>query len=223
MEHISGIYKIENLINHKLYIGKSNNIESRWVHHKALLNKNRHINKPLQNAWNKYGEENFDFSVIHVCNDNSVLPMLEIYYISKYNSFVNNHGYNLTIGGEGCAGRIITEEFRQKVGDFHRGKIIPQEIRDLYSIKFSGSGNPFYGRKHSEETKKKISEDRISKNWSKGGKNIKAKKVICDGKLYDCAGDCADIYNIKSCTLRSWLRGDRPMPKRFQDIGLKFV
>jgi group I intron endonuclease len=218
-----GIYKIENLINHKIYVGKSHNIESRWVHHKGSLNNNRHINKPLQNAWNKYGENNFNFSIIHVCNDESVLPMLEIYYISKYNSFIKNNGYNLTIGGEGCAGRIITDEFRQKIGDFHRGKKLSQKQVDYMKNNFIGSGNPFFGRKHTLETKKKISEDHIINGRSKGGNNPKAKKVTCDGEIYDCAGDCADFYNIKSCTLRSWLRGNRPMPKRFQDMGLKFV
>ena len=35
-----GIYKIENIINNKVYIGSSNNIERRWKEHKRLLNNN---------------------------------------------------------------------------------------------------------------------------------------------------------------------------------------
>jgi len=30
-----GIYKIENNINHKIYVGQSRNIERRWQKHKA--------------------------------------------------------------------------------------------------------------------------------------------------------------------------------------------
>ena len=218
-----GIYKIENVCNGKKYIGKSNNIESRWIHHKWLLNSNKHINKPLQNAWNKYGENNFEFSIIHTCNDDSVLPILEKYYISLYNSFIKNSGYNLTVGGDGCAGRIITDDFRKKIGDFHRGKKLSQKQVEYMKNNFVGSGNPFYGRSHKEETRKQISEHHLSSGCSKGGNNPRAKKVICDGIIYGCATDCGNSYGIKSCTIRSWLRGNRPMPERFQSLGLKYL
>ena len=83
---------IKNNINNKSYIGQSINIENRWTHHKSELNNNRHINDYLQNAWNKYGEDNFSFIVIEECKE-SELNEKEIYYINKYNSM--NNGYNL--------------------------------------------------------------------------------------------------------------------------------
>ena len=45
----SGIYKIENIINHKIYIGQSKDIETRWEHHKWELNNHKHSNNYLHN------------------------------------------------------------------------------------------------------------------------------------------------------------------------------
>ena len=63
---ICGIYKIENKINHKIYIGQSNDIETRWTHHKWELNNHKHSNNHLQKAWDKFGEENFIFEIVEL-------------------------------------------------------------------------------------------------------------------------------------------------------------
>lgn len=86
-----GIYKIENIINNKVYIGSSNNIERRWKEHKRLLNNNKHHSIKLQRAWNKYGSENFKFSVLEECEVDRLL-YLEQYYIDKFKSYFA--GYN---------------------------------------------------------------------------------------------------------------------------------
>jgi group I intron endonuclease len=104
-----GIYKIKNLVNEKVYIGQSVDIEKRWSTHKAELNNNHHHNIHLQNAWNKYGANNFEFSIVEECNIDQ-LNQCEIYWISNFNSFEN--GYNLTVGGGN------TEEFSKSVIQF---------------------------------------------------------------------------------------------------------
>lgn len=53
VHRISGIYKITNLVNNKVYIGQSVNIRKRWNQHVLELNKNIHPNIYLQSAWNK--------------------------------------------------------------------------------------------------------------------------------------------------------------------------
>ena len=63
MKNISGIYKITNNVNGKFYIGSSQNISRRWYDHKRELRIQKHHNKYLQRAWNKYGEENFSFEI----------------------------------------------------------------------------------------------------------------------------------------------------------------
>jgi len=221
-EIITGIYCIENIINHKKYIGQAQDMYSRWKNHIWKLNNNRHHNKYLQNSWNKYGENNFKFDIVEICNSEK-LNELEVYYIDKLNTYCKNNGYNLTFGGEGTIGHILSDEVKELIGSYHKGKIITQEHKDSLSKQFSGEGNPFYGIKHTDETKNIISEKRKELCLSKGGNNIKAKKVFCDGIIYDCAKDCADFHNIKSCTLRSWIRGDRLMPDKFKEMNLRYA
>lgn len=91
-----GIYKIQNLINGKVYIGQSVHIERRFREHKYSDKNNSLIHKAIK----KYGIENFSFEVIEEC-DYLLLDEREIYWISHYNSTNKEKGYNLTQGGQG--------------------------------------------------------------------------------------------------------------------------
>ena len=93
-----GIYCIENLINHKKYIGQSNNIEYRWKRHKYELNSGKHDNDYLQKSWDKYGQNNFSFYILELCDIES-LDEREVYYIDFYQTLNRDNGYNLTSGG----------------------------------------------------------------------------------------------------------------------------
>ena len=95
---LCGIYKIENLVNHKMYIGQSHKIKRRWSDHKKVLRKGKNKNHLLQDDWDIYGESNFVFEVLELCSDEE-LDEKEQYYIKKYNTFNSDQGYNLTNGG----------------------------------------------------------------------------------------------------------------------------
>ena len=110
-EKICGIYCIENLVNHKKYIGLSVNIYKRWGDHKYALNNQKHANPYLQRAWNKYGKENFKFWIVEACNQVN-LHDKEIYYIELYNTTNENYGYNCSCGGEITSTREDTLEKR---------------------------------------------------------------------------------------------------------------
>ena len=61
---VLGIYKIVNKVNGKYYVGSSNDIQLRWRKYKSDLNNQNHVNEHLQHSWNKYGSNNFEFSIV---------------------------------------------------------------------------------------------------------------------------------------------------------------
>lgn len=87
------IYQIKNLKNNKIYIGSSKNYEKRKYQHKYELNNEIHKNTHLQNAWKKYGEDAFEFSILEECEDLKQFER-EQYYLNKLNPFDEN-GYNV--------------------------------------------------------------------------------------------------------------------------------
>ena len=111
-EKVCGIYRIENLINHKSYIGQSIDIYERWVEHKWALNNQQHNNTHLVRSWYKYGPDNFEFTIIERCNEIE-LNDREIYWVDYYDAYYN--GYNQTKGGDGCLGKVWTEEEIEKI------------------------------------------------------------------------------------------------------------
>jgi len=96
LANVSGIYKITNMKNKKIYIGSSLYIRIRCIHHKNELNLNRHYNKHLQRAWNKYGEKNFKFSIVEkTTKRKTTLENRETFWIQKYKSNKGTKGYNV--------------------------------------------------------------------------------------------------------------------------------
>jgi len=92
------IYAIRNKINNKYYIGLTNNPRRRRNRHFTDLRCNRHDNKYLQQAFNKYGESAFEFIVLlEIECSREEISRIEQEYVMKYDSFRN--GYNLNAGG----------------------------------------------------------------------------------------------------------------------------
>lgn len=92
------IYKIENQINHKVYIGKTSysNPNKRWIEHQSDSKNPMRNHRALYRAINKYGIENFTFSILE---ETDYPEEREIDYIQEYNSY--HFGYNETLGGDG--------------------------------------------------------------------------------------------------------------------------
>lgn len=85
----SGIYKITNKINGKIYIGSAVNFNMRKNCHLSDLRLNKHHSPKLQNAFNKHKEHNFKFEVLELVEDKTQLIIREQHYIDilkpKYN------------------------------------------------------------------------------------------------------------------------------------------
>lgn len=142
-----GIYMIQNLVNFKIYIGQSVNIEDRWRQHRSELRGNDHDNKHLQRAWNKYKEDNFEFTVICECAE-SQLNTMEEYYIFELMTYDPDFGYNKTYGGGG--GRPTEETIMKNRESNKRAYSKPEVL-----AKIKGSNNGWYG-KHGKDNPQSI-------------------------------------------------------------------
>lgn len=87
------IYKIENLLNHHIYIGQSIDPQRRFREH---CTKNYHYISLVGEAIQKYGKENFSFEVLGWFEDYNEK---EKYFISYYDCIAPK-GYNIVEGGE---------------------------------------------------------------------------------------------------------------------------
>jgi group I intron endonuclease len=107
------IYKIINPTG-RVYIGKTINFKTRMNYYK---NSKSDSQKIISNSIKKYGWKNHIVEILEEC-DYNLLNELEIKYIEKEKSFrgINIFGMNLTLGGDGCFGRIDNEEIRKKRG-----------------------------------------------------------------------------------------------------------
>ena len=125
----SGIYCIENKQNGMKYIGKGKHVIKEMTRsHKGCYY--------IYNAIQKYGKDAFIYYVIEYCEIKKLIER-EQHYIKEWNTKVPN-GYNLTDGGDGAEGRILSAESREKMRIGHLGK------------------TPMLGKHHSDESKEKI-------------------------------------------------------------------
>lgn len=125
-----GIYKILNLKNGKAYYGSSLNLEKRLYEHERNLRLGQHENKHLQNAWNKYSEDNFIFEVVEEVpfiedyeENNRNLRNIETEYIQKYQTYKPEFGYNFIPGGIGTYGLPCSEEKKKKISEANKGRV----------------------------------------------------------------------------------------------------
>ena len=151
-----GIYMIQNKVNGKMYIGQAVDIEGeRWIRHRSELRGGYHVNKHLQRSWNKYGEMNFEFSILLECEETQ-LNTYEQYYIFELMAYDSRVGYNKTYGGdsgrpteearkklsEAKKGKTLSEEHRKRISEGSKGKTLCKEHREKLSEAHKGKNNP---------------------------------------------------------------------------------
>lgn len=148
----SGIYIITNKTNGNFYVGSAVDLKKRWRRHKYDLKTNKHDNNYLQNAWNMYGEDCFEFSVLEYVEDKASLISIEQRYIDELHP-----AYNLAPKAGSLLGLFRTEEHRKKLslaGMGHKGWNKGKSHSEEHRMKISKA---LTGKKQSEETKKKLS------------------------------------------------------------------
>ncbi len=156
MKICSGIYKIENLKNSKLYIGSAVNMKSRWATHKSNLQAGIHANKKLQNAWNKHGKDAFKFVALIFCERKDL-----IFYEQRFMDSLKSvdFGYNvLPIAGSGLGYKHSDDHKKNMLGNKHAlGMVHSEETKEKIAKSCAGNKNSL-GHKHKPEFGKRISQ-----------------------------------------------------------------
>jgi len=175
----AGIYQIKNVINGNAYIGQSVELNRRSHDHFQRLKNNKHENGHLQNAFKKYGKENFVFDILLYCEpfeltryEQKIVDILEPQYNICKECVDSPKGIKRTEESKlkmslAANGRKHTEETKRKISLANKGRKVSEEGRYNMSVARTGHvmseekkqkiSKSLTGRKHSEETKQKMS------------------------------------------------------------------
>ena len=148
-----GIYKILNTVDGKQYIGSAVNFNRRKIVHWSRLRNGTHANSYLQSAWNKYGEDAFEFRVVGKCPSERLIELEQE---------VMDHlkpEYNVYLTAGSSLGTKRSEETKRKMSVTRTGK----KKSDEHKRKLSAA---LVGIKRSEETKRKIGDAQVGKKLS---------------------------------------------------------
>jgi group I intron endonuclease len=140
---ISGIYSITNTKSGRVYYGSSNDVKERWRNHRSKLGRGIHPNPHLQNSWNKYGADSFEFKIEEEIVSDKLQDAEQCYLDwCKLCSFWSyNIGYDAECATRGMKFGPPSEEHRRKIG-----------------LANSGERSANFGKKLSAETRRKMSE-----------------------------------------------------------------
>lgn len=207
------VYKITSPTG-RIYIGQTRNLKNRMSKYRHLDCKSQ---PKLYNSFKRHGVQNHRIDILIICNE-SDLNKSETEMIIKHKSFLNKH-LNCRIEGEfktasketrkkisnALKGRIFKEEWKVKLSAATKGRTSPnkgkkmkpesvEKQRQKMIGKMPGEKNPFYGKKHSLETREKF---KLRKSFP-GGSNPNAKQVLHTptGVFFDCLVDAANCFNL---------------------------
>jgi group I intron endonuclease len=172
IENKPGVYLITNTANGKVYVGSSVNIRSRIRQHRNALLDARHPNKHLQSAWDKFGADVFEVSVLQVVSDGDI-RLAEQEHIDRLKCYRNEIGYNLS---STTAHPTMSEEVRVRQSKARKGVKLSDEARRNMSkarkgIVFTAEAlanmaAAHVGKKHTPETLVKMRKAQLGRTHS---------------------------------------------------------
>ena len=157
------IYGIINNKNSKMYIGQTTQgYRKRFSQHLSPSDGS----PALKNAVSKYGADAFDCELLDFARDQEDANIKEKMWISALGTYKKENGYNLSMGGS--------------VGNFNA------ETRKKMSVSKIGSKNSFYGKRHTQESKDKMSKLKKGNYALSNHPSAKSVKCVETGIVYDC-------------------------------------
>lgn len=181
-EQFACIYLIKNIINNKIYVGKTRNFTKRMNKHRSDANRHSKNKQVISRAISKYGWENFEISILEkfeINIDECLLIEKEALWINKLNSAKKDIGYNVEKIGMPSSynkRKPFSEETKFKIS---------QSRKELYRT--GKITSPFADK----EFLKKIRKDKLEINQF----DLKTKQLI---KTWPSAADAANFLGFKS-------------------------
>lgn len=118
------LYSIEDTVSGGVYVGQTRQaVKHRWGSHIDQLRNHRHANAQLQHDWDTDGAAAFVFRVLGDFDDQPTLDQAETATIAAYRTIPGRQVYNLTDGGRGAAGRVVTAETRHRLSAAARRRL----------------------------------------------------------------------------------------------------
>lgn len=167
----SGIYRITCITTGKHYIGSATVLRARWASHRHMLNHGKHGNKHLQNSFNKYGKDSFEYAVIELC-DVEFLVAREQFWIDALDASNDIVGMNNSPTASTTIGFMHSEATKIRLSEIAKKR----DQTRLLAYNASCKGKPSWNKgkpgkkwKHDSERVAKFVK-RISgkPSWNKG-------------------------------------------------------
>jgi len=190
------VYKITNKLNNKVYVGQtSRTMKERIKDHKK--SNNSLIGKDIR----QFGIDNFSIEILEEVSTREEAYRKEIEWIAKCDCLIPK-GYNQCKGGKATDGYKYSEEVRHQMSVSRKGKYV-------------GENNPFYGKHHSEEQRKKWSEQRrgrkLTEEWKRkvGLASMRKVRNVDTGEVFNSIKEACEKYNLKDTHISRVCRGGR--------------
>ena len=169
------IYKIENKINGKVYIGQTVMPNNRKDKHWNDLIRNSHSNRHMQSCYNLHSQQNIDinnvfcFDIIESDIDVLNLTSREQFYLDYYKGMTECYNYGNFVD-KPCRGMKYSEETKAKMSIAKKNRVVTEETKK--KISENSKGNTYRrGKTQSDETKQKLREMNLGKKLSQETKD----------------------------------------------------
>jgi group I intron endonuclease len=167
------IYKAYNKVNQKSYIGQT----TKTLEHRKRAHYSKYSSCVLfRRALEKYPKEDWEWSEIDYANSQEELDEKEQYWIAYYDTHNVEKGYNLTDGGQGSPGVVITDEHKRRTRE---------SMLKVVSNNYSKPNSPLKPVKCIELNKNFISYSEASRQT---GANVNSIRRVIKGELKTAGG-----------------------------------
>lgn len=236
MQTLQFVYKIVNIQSGKFYVGRTRNLTERYTTHRRLLQSGKHHCTHLQRAWSKYGEQLFRLDVISVFDTGNVEKDLvlakNLEQLILDSLFATSILYNASSSSETSvlkgsdhpfykmhpiqwigkdAYKKAMDTLKKKVGSKnhfyrkHHTEAVIQLLRKKCAM--YGIDNPFFGKEHSQETRKRVAQGRRGK--ATGTSPTNSKKVVIDDIVYESCTKAAIAIGVSGVTISKRCKNEK--------------